>query len=274
MDIKVSIYALIDPITCKIRYIGRTKNELKIRLSGHMSKCIRKSNHKECWLYGLRINGLKPKIKLITTVYGWEFSHKYEQQLINKCIGFGFDLVNLDDKGMGGINKIISTEQRASISKTLIDGYSSGRISPTKMTSVIVYDLYGNILHKFNTQKECSEKLGVHVSSIETQVSGKVLRCRNYQIRSINQPNPGVYGITRDMSFNFKSVKVLNIDSNETIIFDSYKSAAKALKVSSPTIGRKIESGDLLRNKYSICLNIKKSDKLLETPEEDNQQPI
>lgn len=270
----VNIYALIDPITCKIRYIGRTKNRLNVRLNGHMSKCIRKSNHKECWLYSLRVKGLKPKIKLITIVHGWEFSHKYEQNLINRCLVFGFDLVNLDDKGIGGVNKIISDDQKNKIRKTLLNGYSSGRIIPPNKTGVIVYDLNGNIIYSFDTQKQCSEKLNIHVSSIETQVSGKVLRCGKYQIRSTKQPNPGVYKITRDMSFNFKSVKVLDLDSNETFIFDSYKNAAKALNVSSPTIGRKIESGDLLRGKYSICLNVKKSDKLLENQEIDNQQPI
>ena len=44
MELKVNIYVLIDPITCKIRYIGRTKNRLEIRLRGHMSKCLHKKN--------------------------------------------------------------------------------------------------------------------------------------------------------------------------------------------------------------------------------------
>lgn len=274
MGLKVNIYVLIDPITCKIRYIGRTKNRLEIRLRGHMSKCLHKKTHKDCWLYGLRSRGLKPKIKLVRVVSGWEYSHKYERNLIKKCLDFGFNLVNLDDKGVGGINKLSSPEQRLKISNTLKEGYLSGRIIATNKSKVIVYDLFGNILFNFETQKECAEKLGVHISTIETQVSGLVRRCGKYQIRSIKQPNPGVYKLTRDMSFNFKSVKVLNLDSNEELIFRSYGDAAKALSVSSPTIKRKIESGDLLKNKYSICLNVKKSDKLLENPEEDNQQPI
>ena len=36
--VKVNIYVLIDPITLKVRYIGRTKKPLSERLSQHVGK--------------------------------------------------------------------------------------------------------------------------------------------------------------------------------------------------------------------------------------------
>lgn len=271
---KVNIYALIDPITCKVRYIGRTRNSLKTRLNGHYSKCTKRNNHKECWIYSLRAKGLKPKIRLLCIKEGWEESHIYERSCIKRAIAFGFNLVNNDDRGAGGVNKIITYKQKKQISNTLKKGYAEGRIKFTNTCPVIVYDLLGNKLYRFETQKACAEKLNIHVSTIETQISGKIRRCGKYQIRSEKQDNPGTYLLTRDNSNLHKAVIITDVETNISLNFESYKATAKYLNVSSTTIKRKIESGKLLKNKYSICLNNKKSDKLLETPEEDNQQPI
>ena len=41
---EVKIYVLIDPVTYKIRYIGRTKCSLNTRLNGHLSKSKFKNN--------------------------------------------------------------------------------------------------------------------------------------------------------------------------------------------------------------------------------------
>ena len=274
MDTRVNIYALIDPITCKIRYIGRTKNNLNIRLRGHISKSRFKKTYKDCWIFSLKQQNLKPKIKLIKVINGWSNSHLYEQCLIKKALNFGFKLVNLDDRGEGAKNKIITENQKILISNALKDGYSTKRIVPTNTRSVCIYDLLGNKLYTINSIKECALFLNIHESSVETQVYGKVKRCGKYQIRYAEDKNPGIYKISRDYSFAFKEVTVLNTITSELIIYESFKQAAFKLNTSSPTIRRKIESGELLNGIYKLCLNIKKSDKLLESPEEGNQQPI
>src|SRR6478609_5586382 len=98
-SMRVHIYILIDPITLKIRYIGRTTNSLNKRLIGHLSKSKKGKTHKDYWLQKLMREGYIPIIKLYKTITGWKESHKYEQKLINKAINFGWDLTNSDDRG-------------------------------------------------------------------------------------------------------------------------------------------------------------------------------
>ena len=274
MNTRVNIYALIDPVTCKIRYIGRTKNDLIIRLRGHISKSRFKKTYKDCWISSLKQQNLVPRIKLIKVVNGWSNSHLYEQNLIKKALGFGFKLVNLDDRGEGAKNKIITETQKILISNTLKSGYKSKRIIPVNTRSVCIYDLFGNKLHTINSIKECALFLNIHESTVETQIYGKIKRCGKYQIRYAEDKNPGIYKISRDCSFAFKKVDALNTITSELIIYESFTQAALELSTSKTTIRRKIESGELLNGIYKLCLNIKKSDKLLETPEVDNQQPI
>ena len=47
--VKIKVYELIDPTTLSTRYIGITKNILKNRLSGHISKRNRGNTHKNAW---------------------------------------------------------------------------------------------------------------------------------------------------------------------------------------------------------------------------------
>lgn len=269
---KVNIYVLIDPITLKIRYIGRTKNSLSHRLQGHVSKSKLKKNHKDCWIYSLVKQGYKPIIKMFKLVNGWEESHKYERSLINRAIKHGFDLVNLDDRGIGGINKSSTEEKKKKISDSLKRGYREGKIFPTKSTPVIVYDLFGNELYQFKYQKDCASFLHISCSSIEQQVAGQVRRCGKYQIRSTTQPNPGVYKITRDCSFNNKCLQCTCIETNNVLNFKSFKEASVYINTPSSNISWCVKNKRIIKRKY-LCLNLKKSCELLENPEEDNQQP-
>ena len=49
---KIKIYCLYEPNTCKIRYIGRTKNSLKERLNLHLTKARNNysNSYKENWI--------------------------------------------------------------------------------------------------------------------------------------------------------------------------------------------------------------------------------
>jgi len=265
---KVKIYVLIDPITCKIRYIGRTKNTLEKRLLGHLSKSKLKNTHKDYWIQSLLKQGILPKIKLIKTVEGWGNSHQKEQIFIRTAIKYGFDLVNHDDRGEGSKNKIISDKQKQQISSTLREGYSCGRIKPVRVTSVSVFDLEGNVLNKFSSCKECVINLGIPQSSLENILSKRVRRWKNYQITY--GKNPGIYIGRRRYNQNNREVFIY-INKKE-LHFDSYKSAAKYMNVSSPTIRRNINK--LYKGLFYITNARLKSDKLLENSEEDNQQPI
>ena len=121
---QVKIYALLDPRTCKVRYIGRTKQDRLIqRLHQHITKARycerygRRVLHKHAWIRQLLNEGLKPKIKLLCIVEGWEESHQVEIALIERYKE-SRNLVNHDDRGPGELRNVKdSTKEK--ISNTL-----------------------------------------------------------------------------------------------------------------------------------------------------------
>ena len=83
----INIYKLIDPLTSKIRYIGKTKNSLSVRLSGHLS--YSGSNLKlRSWINSLKTKNLKPIIELIEVCkeYNWCIREQFWIDLLIKDI--------------------------------------------------------------------------------------------------------------------------------------------------------------------------------------------
>lgn len=234
---KVKIYCLIDPVTFKIRYIGRTKNSLSTRLQGHLTKSKLKKTHRDYWIQSLMRNGRIPIIKTITVCNGWKESHDMERRYISIGIKYKFPLTNHDDRGEGEKNKKITAKQRKQISETLKRKYKTGEIKPTKTTPVFVFDLKGIFLQKFNSIADCCIVLNLKVSSVEKVLSGKAKRNKNYQITY--GKNPGKY-VGRDAKKASEKLKkpVVLIKGNEKIKFSSYKDAAGFLNVTTPTIRR------------------------------------
>src|SRR5690242_9617875 len=110
----VKIYVLIDPITLKVRYIGRTTVSLPMRLSQHIHKSVKKkeSTHKAHWIRLFYKNSLKPYIRLLTSVEGWKESYQFERDLIFK---YRDRLLNHNDRGIGGKNVRVSERRRKMI---------------------------------------------------------------------------------------------------------------------------------------------------------------
>lgn len=218
---KVNIYLLKDPITNEIRYIGRTKNDLITRLRGHCSKSIHKKNHKDCWIYGLRIKNLKPIIELITTIEGWEESYKYEQRLIKSYLNQGYNLVNLHDRGEGGSQRNFSEEQKKKISNSLKALYSKGLLYCGQIP-LKVFDLEGNFISNFKSYKDCAEFIGVSRKHLESSMKRKAKRLRNFQIKKMEEENPGKYINPRKINnARLKSDKLLEnqeVDNQQPII--------------------------------------------------------
>lgn len=112
----VKIYLLKDPDTNKIKYVGKTVQKLKYRLSGHISASKRRrTSYVNCWIYSLIKNNKKPIIELIEEVSQdiWEEREKfwisYYKDLCNHQIGGGH--------GNFGIS--LSKQHRKNISKSL-----------------------------------------------------------------------------------------------------------------------------------------------------------
>ncbi len=87
----VKIYALVDPTTGKIRYVGWTAGELNKRLKGHLLDP--RSAIMARWLRGLKAKGIEPQIKRLSTVL-WENRHKKEREWIIKLADDGEPLLN------------------------------------------------------------------------------------------------------------------------------------------------------------------------------------
>jgi group I intron endonuclease len=97
----VKIYYLQDPISMKIRYIGKTENSLEKRLIGHVHEAKKYKNlHKKHWFALLAKQGLKPNIILLKEVDDdkWEEEERY---YIQKFKNEGHDLINVFEGGNG-----------------------------------------------------------------------------------------------------------------------------------------------------------------------------
>jgi group I intron endonuclease len=92
-----NIYALIDPETGHVRYIGKA-NVVYKRFYSH--KNDKRKNHRSNWIRLLKTKGLSPEIIIIDVVKKteWQF---WERHYISLFRFFGFDLTNKSDGGEG-----------------------------------------------------------------------------------------------------------------------------------------------------------------------------
>lgn len=94
----VYIYALSDPDTCQVRYIGKSIRPAE-RLQNHMNEV---SNcHRSHWLQSLKKAGKRPTITIIEQIAGdipWQLSERY---WIARGRKFGWPLTNNTDGGDG-----------------------------------------------------------------------------------------------------------------------------------------------------------------------------
>jgi hypothetical protein len=104
MNGTVFIYALLDPETGKIRYVGKAKN-LGNRLSRHLrDKTV---NHRTSWIKNLASRGLQPAMELLDTVpvSEWQF---WEREYIRVFRALGMNLVNSTDGGDGVSGEVLA----------------------------------------------------------------------------------------------------------------------------------------------------------------------
>lgn len=98
------IYKLIDPTSLEIRYIGRTKETLKRRLSKHLRDSKLQKSHKSNWIQFLLKNDLKPFIEIIETdIKSIDEANKLEIYYIKLYKEKGYNLTNSTDGGGGAM---------------------------------------------------------------------------------------------------------------------------------------------------------------------------
>lgn len=93
------IYALIDPISSHIRYIGKACNPQK-RFDGHLKE-NRRNIHKVNWIKKLTKENLIPELFILeeVAISEWQF---WEQYYISLYKSWNFDLINMTVGGEGG----------------------------------------------------------------------------------------------------------------------------------------------------------------------------
>jgi hypothetical protein len=167
---KVKIYVLIDPISLKVKYIGRTKiKNLNTRLSQHINKAkyYKDNTHKSNWIRSLLKINSRPYIKKIATVDGWSESYIFEKNLISK---YKNRLINHNDRGEGGVNTIVTVDQRKKISETLKNYYKTHQIKT--VTEVHVYNYDGTYYNSYISIIEASKVLGIYHGTISKHLTG------------------------------------------------------------------------------------------------------
>ena len=159
---KEKVYALIDPITLKIRYIGVTRKILKDRLNGHIHEAKYNSDwnwHKSRWISKLLINDYRPIIRLLKSCETRKEAEELEEKLINKYKD-KHNLVNI------------------ALDSGKFDSDSAGKILSKE---VFVYDYQGNYIESFKSIKECSEKLDIYYYTVKKCLSGEYKYDKKYQ---------------------------------------------------------------------------------------------
>lgn len=81
-DVTCQIYALVDPRTLRIRYIGKTTKTLDERLRGHVYNAIKRegTTHRDRWIQSLHTAGLAPEVVLVDSGV-WDTSTFNEREI-------------------------------------------------------------------------------------------------------------------------------------------------------------------------------------------------
>lgn len=149
MRVTTFIYALKDPKTDKIRYIGKANNPDE-RYHNHINKCRDKNTHKRNWINNLRQEKLKPILEVLEEVPIEQWK-EYEKMYIKKYLDEGCDLMNYTEGGDGCTFG----------NKTSFKKGENGK-------KIVMLDKDGNYIKTFNMIKDAEKELGTKstVSSI------------------------------------------------------------------------------------------------------------
>lgn len=93
------IYALNDPRTGECRYVGKANNP-RVRERKHTFSAKTPRTHRDCWIRGLALQGLRPVLEILdeVPVSQWQF---WEREYIRVFRAIGIRLTNCTDGGEG-----------------------------------------------------------------------------------------------------------------------------------------------------------------------------
>jgi hypothetical protein len=242
---KIKIYCLYNPQTLEIRYIGRTKVTLAKRLTHHIctSKKLRKEKislcgtHKTNWINSLLKEGIRPGIRLLTTVEGWEDSHIFEKSLIQKHL-LRHKLVNADDRGPGSNAKKIDIEVEKERKRKLKEYFNKEENKTNFYNKIYVYNYDGSLFKEFVSTCFASKELCIDYSALINhknrfdKQNKKVLPLKNYFFSSVLYSIHPLGNSALEQS-NRKSIEITNLQTQEKNFYTNSKSFQKEFNFSS-----------------------------------------
>ena len=276
----IKIYCLYDPLECKVRYVGRTsKKVLEHRLIEHITKARyfekyhegKRLPYRVNWIKKLLKEGREPKIKLLTEIEGWKESHDFERALINKWKDKQ-NLVNSEDRGEGGKNRIITAEDRVKISDSLKEYYKTNLNGRAK--TVNVFDLEGKYLKSYISSKRCSDDLKIPNSKVIACCNCVISKYKDWIFSYNKQVEP--YQKKKKKSGPVlkrrKTYLITDIETKEVFKFLGTESTSLFLKIDRGNLPKYVKKG-ICKKRYKVQV-LYKSDELLEPLQTmGNQQP-
>lgn len=149
------IYALIDPETNTIRYIGKSDNPKKrLRLHLTEARTSKRESHRLNWLRKLLKNSQRPRIMILEecNVENWAFREKWwisKYKLISK-------LVNNTDGGEGAYGYKHTKERLLKIVKAQFESWKDEGNHIKRSISMRGFKKTGNLKKSKNTRKNIS----------------------------------------------------------------------------------------------------------------------
>lgn len=230
---KTTIYGLVDPLTNQLRYIGKTIQDPYFRYASHISisKHNKKKDHTHCWIKSLLNNKLKPEIVIIqenTSIEDEIFYIEYYKSI-------GCNLTNHTkggDTGTSGHTWKLSKETK----KRLV-----GRGGK----SLDQYDLNGNFIKTWKSQKEYSNFYNLNSNAANNSMKNNSLCAGHYIVRFGKLP---VFKtrILNNPIFCFDNITKIETEYKNTIV------AAKELNLDNSGISKCIKTGLSYFNRYSF----------------------
>lgn len=114
----IVIYALVDPRTGDVRYVGKTSQKLRTRLRAHINRSAESRGARHCasWIASLSDIGIAPEIRALEQLPGpdWE---EAEKRWIRFYRESGAQLVNMTEGGGSHKGRLPTDEVRKKISQ-------------------------------------------------------------------------------------------------------------------------------------------------------------
>ena len=183
------IYKLLDPVTLKIRYIGKANNPEK-RLKKHIQNCSQVNCHRNNWLRKLKTNNLIPIMEIIEecNLEVWQEREKYwikyyENEPLTNSTSGGDGLNNPTKEVKEKILKSLIGRKHSEETKKKMSLASMGNKKGCKKALPIrqICLITGETVNVYKSIKEASKALNGSSSSFCRILRNTKKEYRNYK---------------------------------------------------------------------------------------------